>query len=578
MYTSFKISKNLNTLTYLTLSAALFYSCSQRVAQVAVAPKAIQADTTTVAVVLPGNAVRIDSIAFNKAGAATLAKAAQFYRQHGYQSQWLFDTKPSPLFAALEATLSDAGKFGLRASDYDLQGIQEKVKILYSEKAVDAKALATLDVYITEMLFHFTTHLSTGKITEVMSGRSIWMPGQRVQKSADVALISKVQTPADLTAAIQQLQPANAQYGKLQQALAYYRALEKNTPAAIDIVKGTKVKQDDHNAIIPSVRKKLSITDMRPYAMTLDSTTGTFDSLRYDATLVDAVKTFQAKHGLEPDGIIGEKTLRFMNQSFKDKADVIALNMERMRWSTEKYGDNYIFVNVPAYTLTVYENRQPAMQMRVIVGAVDKPTPIFSDALEYIVFSPTWTVPTSIIKEEIIPRLKSNTAYYADKNYAFYKDEVPIDPTTEVWDDTANPYKYRIVQQPGPDNSLGLVKFIMPNNMSVYLHDTPNHRLFTKDYRALSHGCVRVDEPAKLAAYLMRDQKGWDTKRIQEAMHATQPATIHLKKKLDVHIEYITAWVDENDTINFREDIYGHDKRQLQQLYPKDKAGAIAGL
>jgi murein L,D-transpeptidase YcbB/YkuD len=214
--------------------------------------------------------------------------------------------------------------------------------------------------------------------------------------------------------------------------------------------------------------------------------------------------------------------------------------------------------------------------MRVIVGAVDKPTPIFSDALEHIVFSPTWTVPTSIIREEIIPRLKSNAAYYSNKNYAFYKDEVVIDPTLETWDDTSNPYKYRVVQQPGPDNSLGLVKFVMPNNMSVYLHDTPNHRLFSRDYRALSHGCVRLHEPARFAAYLLRDQKGWDVERIDKAMHGTQPATIHLKKKYDVHIEYFTAWVDDDDTVNFREDIYGHDKRQLQLLFPKEKTGDVA--
>jgi murein L,D-transpeptidase YcbB/YkuD len=228
----------------------------------------------------------------------------------------------------------------------------------------------------------------------------------------------------------------------------------------------------------------------------------------------------------------------------------------------------------------VFESKKPTLEMKVIVGAANKPTPIFNDALDNIVFSPTWTVPVSIIKDEIIPRLKKNPAYYAQKNYAFYKNEVEIDPTSETWDDESiNPYQYRVVQGPGPDNALGLVKFIMPNNMSVYLHDTPNHRLFSKDYRALSHGCVRLDEPDKFAEYLLRDQQGWNMERIQKAMNDAKPATIRLKKRYQVSIEYRTAWVDDNGDVNFREDIYGYDKMQIQQLHAVTKSSSVyAGL
>ncbi|HTE29834.1 MAG TPA: L,D-transpeptidase family protein, partial [Chryseolinea sp.] len=193
---------------------------------------------------------------------------------------------------------------------------------------------------------------------------------------------------------------------------------------------------------------------------------------------------------------------------------------------------------------------------------------------------PTWTVPVSIIREEIIPHLRTNPDYYASKNFIFYKNDVEIDPALENWnDENINPYQYRVVQNPGSDNSLGSVKFMMPNNLSVYLHDTPNHRLFTKDYRALSHGCVRLDEPAKFAEYLLRDQKGWTADRIVKAMNDSTPSTIHLKKHYQVQIEYRTAWVDENNMINFREDIYGHDKAQLRQLLPVvNTSTASAGM
>jgi len=581
MYTTIRSFKRLNTLGLLTVFSFTFYACSQHVAQVS-APVPAKADTTTItAMRAPGKSVPLDSAVFGKSPSKEQLKAQQFYRQHAYQSQWLLDNQPSPLFAAVEASLAEAPQYGLRAADYDLAGIQAAVKALYENKTVHQHAVAELDRRITETLFKFTTHLSVGRIAEPSGGRSIWVPNVRVDHNLDVALIGKAQTPADLTLAIQQLQPAQTQYGKLQQALVFYRSLEKNHTPAIILAKGMKIKPDEHSAIIPAVRKKLSLTNQCLYPVAFDSLTNTPDSTYFDADLAAAVKDFQAKHGLEADGIIGERTLRFLNQSFKDKADIIALNMERQRWSRDKYSDNYLAVNVPAYEMTVYENKKPAMTMRVIVGAVDKPTPIFSDAMDHIVFSPTWSVPTSIIREEIIPRLRTDSAYYTNKNYTFYKDEIAIDPTTETWDDTANPYKYRIVQQPGPDNSLGRVKFLLTNNMNVYLHDTPNHRLFTKDYRALSHGCVRLDEPARLAAYLMRDQNGWTFDRIQRAMNATEPATVRLKKRYDVYIEYFTAWVDENDSIQFREDIYGHDKRQLQLLFPKDKekiSGDVAGL
>ena len=585
MYSSIRSFKQLNAhrLMTLTLLSGIFYSCSQHVAQVS-APVPAKADSTAVATQTPGRPVLLDSTVFGKSLTKEQSKAQQFYRKHAFQSHWLLDNQPSPFYAAAEAVLSDAGKFGLDPADYDLAGIQESVKLLYGDKATKPQALMALDRHITEMLFKYTNHLSVGKIIEPSGGRSIWKPSPRIDRGLDLELIGKAQTPEALLAAIQELQPAQEQYSKLQRALAYYRALEKNPASSpIDITKGVKIKPDDHHTIVTAVRKKLSLTDMRVYPVAYDSNLCFFDSTRYDAGLVLAVKTFQSKHGLEADGIIGERTLRFLNQSFKEKADIIALNMERLRWSREKYGDNYIQVNVPAYSLTVYENHKPALDMRVIVGAVDKPTPIFNDAMGHIVFSPTWTIPTSIIREEIIPRLKSDSSYYVNKNYAFYKDEVAIDPTTETWDDSANPYKYRIVQQPGPDNSLGRVKFLLTNTMSVYLHDTPNHRLFTKDYRALSHGCVRLDEPARFAAYLMRDQSGWDLERIKKAMNDSIPATVRLKKRYDVYIDYITAWVDENDSINFREDIYGHDKRQLQLLFPKEKektkmSGDVAGL
>jgi murein L,D-transpeptidase YcbB/YkuD len=447
--------------------------------------------------------------------------------------------------------------------------IEERVGLLYKTKP-EPEEIAALDIHISEMFFLYTTHLSEGRVRNVVNGKSIWKRDLKASPStADVMMLATAQNGEQLTAVVLAVQPATEQYRKLQSALVYYANLAQTAPVIQPISVKSGIKPGEVNPAIPLIRKKLSLTDQREYLPAVDSVTGPGDSLRYDATLVAAVKLFQSRHGLTPDGIIGEKSLRFLNQSFRDKMDVIALNMDRLRWVSPNYSDNYIVVNVPEYKMRVYDGNKQLFEMKVIVGAPSRPTPIFSEQLEHIVFSPTWTVPTSIIRDEIIPHLKKDSAYYSDKNFLFFKNGTEIDPTLENWaEEKINPYLYRVVQNPGSDNSLGSVKFMMPNNLSVYLHDTPNHRLFAKDYRALSHGCVRLNEPAKFAEYLLRDQRGWNSERIAKAMSDSIPSTILLKKHYQVNIEYCTAWVDEAGLVNFREDIYGHDKVQLRHLRP----------
>lgn len=497
-------------------------------------------------------------------------KIEKLYSSKRYQTQWLFDQAPSSLYYSVINILKKADQFGLTPDDYDVVSIEQRLNTVYKNRVTSMTEIADLDVHISEMYFLFTTHLLEGKVRSVGNGKNVWKREGKELTTADVNLLIETTSPAQLEENLGKFQPKDIQYARLQKALVTYQELSKSpeyNTTAVSIPR--KIAPAESNAAIPLIRQKLSLMELKVYPMPFDSASGTIDSLYYDPALVYGIKLFQLKHGLEPDGIIGDKTLKFLNQPLSEIVNVIAVNMDRLRWIGDGYGDHSIVVNVPEYKLRVYENQQQALEMKVIVGAAATATPIFADVLEHIVFSPTWTVPTSIIKNEIIPHLKANPEYYSEKNYAFYKNEVEIDPVLEPWDSAAlNPYQYRVVQNPGPDNSLGLVKFMMPNNMSVYLHDTPNHRLFSKDYRALSHGCVRLDEPALFAEYLLRDQKGWTAERIDKAMNGSTPATIHLKQRYDVHIEYRTAWVDDNGNLNLREDIYGHDRVQLTQLLP----------
>jgi murein L,D-transpeptidase YcbB/YkuD len=499
-------------------------------------------------------------------------KTKRFYEQRGLTTRWLGVRCPNAWYFNLVDVLKHADVYGLNASDYKVSEIEERVASLYQKTPLLSREIVALDVELTKTLFNFTSHLSKGRITNPSYGRNVWIRYPIPLNDEDVILLAEDKSPDDLVSMIEDLQPKDVQYARLKNALARYRELEEASSSMLSVTTtSVKIKPQEKHALIPVIRQKLFLTDLVPYPLPADSVTGKSDSSFYDAFLVEGVKKFQARHGLTADGIIGERTLKFLDQSMKAKAAVITVNMERLRWMPRMEDDHYIEVNIPEYMLRAYDNKKEGMSMRVIVGSADKPTPVFTELLEHLIFSPTWTVPTSIIKEEIIPRLQRDSAYYSGKNYQFYRNNAEIDPSTENWKTEVNPYAYRIVQMPGSDNSLGKVKFVMPNSMNVYLHDTPNHRLFSKDYRALSHGCIRLSDPSAFAAYLLKDQRGWETNRINEAMNSGSPTVVHFKTLYKVYTSYRTAWVDDNGEVNFREDIYGYDQYQIRQITPPSK-------
>jgi murein L,D-transpeptidase YcbB/YkuD len=508
-------------------------------------------------------------------------KTDNFYRRNKLQTKWLYDAEPSPLYYAVVNNLKNAEIYGLTADDYSADLIEKAVQTVYGSEVADKEEVMALDVRITELYFLFTTDVSEGKIRNAGYSDKLWLRQPLSKSVADVEALVDAKDSKDLEKIVDTIQPANEQYKKLQAALSDYRNLQRYAVESLPAVNlAGKLSPGMSSNVIPLVRKRLSQFDLKVYPLTLDSLTGQWDSLLYDKGLVQGVVAFQIVHGLQPDGVLGPMTITYLNKSLRSRVEAIAVNIDRIRWTPElKKDSEYIIVNVPEYKLYIYDKDKEVFEMRVIVGAVENPTPVFNDRINHIVFSPTWTVPVSIIENEIIPRLISNPDYYTERNYLFYKNGEKIDPASEAWG-TTQPHQYRIVQQSGGDNSLGRVKFGMNNSMRIYLHDTPSQRLFAKDYRALSHGCIRLDEPAKFAEYLLRDNGGWDMEKINKQMFGDKASTIMLKKDYQVRIQYCTAWVSEDGKVNFRDDIYGHDRMQLQELNkPAVKTtGAIAGL
>jgi murein L,D-transpeptidase YcbB/YkuD len=240
----------------------------------------------------------------------------------------------------------------------------------------------------------------------------------------------------------------------------------------------------------------------------------------------------------------------------------LKMNLERWRWAPRDLGERYILINVPAYQMQVMEGDQPKLSMRVIVGKPENPTPLFSDEMTYVVFSPYWNIPSDILKKETLPRLVSDPDYLRRNNIEVVgtSGTDAVDASAIDWSDPEATAGLRFRQAPGPENALGLVKFIFPNHFNVYLHDTPGDRLFFKEKRALSHGCIRVEQPVALAEYVMQDRPEWTAPRITAAMHADSEQAVTLKRKLPVHIGYWTAWVEaDGKTVTYTDDPYKID-------------------
>ena len=247
--------------------------------------------------------------------------------------------------------------------------------------------------------------------------------------------------------------------------------------------------------------------------------------------------------------------------------DRILINLERWRWAPRDLGERYILVNVPAYMLQVMEGREPALSMRVIVGKADTQTPLFSDEMTYVVFSPFWNIPENILRDETLPRVVKDPDFLRRNNMEVVGTSGVVDPVEIDWTDESATKGLRFRQRPGPDNALGLVKFIFPNHFDIYLHDTPSDRLFFRERRALSHGCVRVEDPVALADYVLRDQPQWTAARISAAMRSGREQAVTLKQKLPVHIGYWTAWVEPDGNVKFTDDPYKLDPIQIQRFH-----------
>jgi len=345
------------------------------------------------------------------------------------------------------------------------------------------------------------------------------------------------------------LEPVHPQYEQLKAHLRKYHLLDSlSTWSAISLGELRKLEFGQRSPAVPDIRQRLMLLG----DLTTSGDTLWMNSPVYDSTVVMAIQRFQLRHGLHSDGVIGTGVVTALNTTPSARLRTMLVNMERLRWVQEEYAPDQILVNIPEFKLHVFEHGEEVMSMDVVVGTVATRTVIFSDSLSQIVFSPTWTIPRSIVQGEILPAMARDPNYLRKKGME------------QIGGSAANPI---IRQRPGAGNALGRVKFLFPNSYSIYFHDTPSKGGFAREKRAFSHGCIRLSQPAALAEYLLRSDTAWTPERIREAMYSGKEKYVRLPRKRPVSIGYFTAWVDAKGLLHFRDDVYGHDERLANELF-----------
>jgi len=472
---------------------------------------------------------------------------ACFYQRRDFAPAWSDGDALRPAVEELFAALAAAPDDGLRTEDYRLAGLQRLAAAVQSHP--EPGSLAELDLLLSDAALTFAAHLRNGKVNPETIYRDCAL-GHDVTDLAAVlqdALGDALQA-GRLRPALAGLAPSDRGYDLLRQALRRYRGLaqrEGDPSSPPPVSPGPKLRAGDRGERVAALRARLAEAELADAAGAAGSETTSPDL--FDPPLEQAVRRFQERHGLEPDGVAGPATLAELNQKAADHIRQIAVNLERWRWLPHDFGARYVLVNIAAFRLDAVEDGRSALRMKVIVGKPYTRTPMFSSAMQAVLLNPSWYVPTKIAVNEIFPKARKDPSYLSRENYEVLPGS-------------------RLRQRPGPKNALGRVKFVFPNRFDVYLHDTPAPSLFTRTVRTFSHGCIRIEKPFDLAVWALKDDPRWTPEAIRAGIDAGKERKVPLPQTIPVHVAYWTAWVDDDGALRLGPDVYQRDAELARLL------------
>jgi len=501
-----------------------------------------------------------------------------FYRPAGYKPVWIRDGQPTPQALALIELLQQADQKGLHPEDYDAPRWADRLTLLKSPHQDDDEA--RFDAALTVCIMRYISDLHIGRIDPQnlgfefnVSNKKLYLPDfvrERLVNGSDL--------PSELAA----VEPPFAAYKRLIAALLHYMELQK-TGDGEKVLDAGPVSPGDNYAGIAGLAKRLRLLGDLPGSVTIPP-----DAMVYEGPLVDAVKHFQERFGMQPTGQFDYKTLVEMNVPLSDRIEQMQLGLERLRWLPSTFKEPPIIINVPEFRLYAFnEKGDVGLTMRVNVGEdYNHQTPMFEGNIQYLVFRPYWTPPPNILKKEIIPDIEKNPSL-TDLNLELVGaggKVIKSGDVTPAMLQQVRSGRLTVRQPPGPENGMGLVKFIFPNQHDVYIHDTPaSLDMFSEAtegeegelQRVASHGCIHLQYPDKFAAYILRNTPGWDLDKVDKAMHnGKDNMQVNLVPPIPVLIFYLTAVAEENGDIHFFRDIYDHDRTleiELAHGYPYPK-------
>jgi murein L,D-transpeptidase YcbB/YkuD len=493
-----------------------------------------------------------------------IALIPEFYAARDYRPAWTGAGALRPAAAELLAAIASVDRYGLAPDDYHLQRLRQITRTLTRafnrNGSADSRLRADYDLLMTDAFFLLTSHVLGGRVNP----ERIHPEWEAYNRETDLSrLLSASLQSSRITALVDQLHPPHAGFKGLQRALTNYRRIAAQGGWET-IPPGPRLEYGMENEAVGRLRQRLArsgdLTDIQH-----------FNPYLFDRPLARAVVAFQTRHGIQPDGVVGPQTRRAMNVPVSHRIRQLEINMERWRWIPKDLGRRYLMVNIADYTLVGFADGQARLQMRVIVGRSYRKTPVFSEDMTYLVLNPYWQIPSKLAIEDVLPKIQKNPGYMQRQGIRVFSDWSPEarELTREEidWQQVAaGHFGLRLRQDPGPRNALGRIKFMLPNKHAVYLHDTPAREQFDARSRSFSSGCIRVEDPIGLAAFVLGDTPGWDREALQATISAGERRAVRLDRPLPVHILYWTAWADASGQIHFRDDIYGRDAPLAEAL------------
>ena len=481
-----------------------------------------------------------------------------FYLHREVKPVWVTKDGLNNKAEVLIKIIIEADHEGLDSETYhqkDILTLLTDIKFSLVSDTPEPAKLAELDLLLTDAFFSYGFHLSEG-IVDPYSKNLNWYINKPKRRLGNI--FQTVLYDGKMEGFVDVLQPHHSGYLRLKLALLKYQKI-KRSGCRHEVPSGGKLRKGDYGTRIAALRSRLIISgDLT------DSTNSNQDY--FDEVLEYGVRRFQARHGLKVDGIVGSKTLFALNVPVEDRIRQIRLNMERWRWIPQDLGNRHLMVNTANFKLNVIENEQSIKSIKAIVGKMKRPTPVLSRTITYLELNPYWNIPHKIAMNDILPYIKKKPCYLADHNIRVFENWAEnareLNPEFIDWAAiTKKNFVYKLRQDPANSNALGRVKFVFPNKFSIYLHDTPARNLFNMKRRAFSSGCIRIEKHMELAAYLLQNNSKWSLEKLVAAVNRKKNKTIILSDPIKIYILYWTAWVDKEGIINFRDDIYGRDRR-----------------